>query len=126
MRCASPGAQRPSASRLMSWFALKQSWSSQRWICCAVRFAWARAVAAARWVMEYPIREMDDLSKRLGESVARAWPAMRIAWCLRWGRASRKAWETMIAAAPPSDVGQHWSLVSGGKTAGDWRICSSV
>lgn len=31
-----------------------------------------------------------------------------------------------MAAAEPSDVGQHWSFVSGPKTVGDLRICSHV
>lgn len=54
------------------------------------------------------------------------WPAMRIAWFLRWGLASRKACETRTAAAPPSEVGQHWSFVSGSWISVDFMIWSKV
>jgi hypothetical protein len=37
-----------------------------------------------------------------------------------------KASETKTAAADPSEVGQHWSLVKGPYTGGEARICSSV
>ena len=51
---------------------------------------------------------------------------MRMAWERRWGRAVRKASDTMIAEAPPSEVGQHWSLVSGVCSVGEERIWSRV
>ena len=63
--------------------------------------------------MDAPIREIAERSKRDGGSVERVWPAMRIAWERRWGRAERKVSDTIIAEAPPSEVGQHWSLVRG-------------
>lgn len=69
---------------------------------------------------------MDDLLNSSGESVARHCPAIRTAWSLRCGRASRKAWETRIAEAAPSEVGQHWSIVRGSWIMRDLEICSRV
>lgn len=76
--------------------------------------------------MPKPTSEIEDLSNRLGESVVRDWPAMRMACDLRCGLASRKDWETIMAEAPPSEVGQHWSFVRGPKMGGEARIWSRV
>ena len=72
------------------------------------------------------MREMALRLKREGASVARHWPAMRMAWERRRGRVERKDSETMMAAAAPSEVGQHWSFVRGAWTVGDERIWSRV
>jgi len=45
---------------------------------------------------------------------------------MRFGCVERNVCETTIVAAPPSDVGQHWSLVRGWCIVGDERICSRL
>jgi hypothetical protein len=65
------------------------------------------AVLAAYCVISKPIRSIALRENRLGASVARHCPAIKIACSFKCGRASRKSCETRTAAAPPSDVGQH-------------------
>lgn len=73
----------------------------------------AKAALAAYAVMSDPTRDRELREKRAGGSVARVWPAMRTAWDRRSGRAWRKDSETIMAAAAPSEVGQHCNLVRG-------------
>ncbi len=54
-----------------------------------------------------------------------AMPAISTAWASRPWRFTTSS-EQRIAAPEPSEVGQHWSLVSGPKICGDSRIWSSV
>lgn len=93
---------------------------------CGVRLASVKVALAACAVRSNPTKERALREKREGESVARVWPAIRIAWERRWGFAWRKEPETMIAAAAPSDVGQHWSLVRGGWIMGEDSISERV
>lgn len=72
------------------------------------------------------MRSIAERENREGASVARCWPAIRMAWDFRWGRASRKSWETRMAAAPPSEVGQHCKRVRGSWIMGDLDTCSRV
>ncbi len=63
--------------------------------------------------------------KESGLSVAIAMPAISTAFpSSRWRRTKSSLATT--AAAAPSEVGQHWSRVSGSCTAGDRWTCSSV
>lgn len=107
-------------------FAEKQSWSSQTFMSAGVTFASSIATLTACCVISKPIRSMADRENREGASVARHWPAIRIACSFKCGRASKKSWDTRTAAAPPSEVGQHWSFVRGAWIMVEASICSKV
>src|SRR5271168_1896623 len=49
-----------------------------------------------------------------------------MACSLRCGRASRNSCDTITAAAPPSEVGQHCNFVRGSWISWDFIICSRV
>ncbi len=51
-------------------------------------------------------------SNVLAMSVTSAWPAISIAWSHRPCSSTKRS-EATIAAPDPSEVGEHWSLVSG-------------
>ncbi len=64
-------------------------------------------------------------SKELGKSVVMAMPRISTALPASPCRRTKSSLATMAAPAP-SEVGQHWSLVSGPYTTGAPRISSSV
>ena len=61
----------------------------------------------------------------VGGSVAISIPTISIAWSWRLFLMTNCS-DARIAAADPSDVGQHWSFVNGPNTLGDSSISFNV
>jgi hypothetical protein len=97
----------------MSSFAEKQSCSSITSMSSGVIPAWSIASCAARAVILPPTALIADLSSNVERmSVTIDWPTISTAWS-QSSCSSTNFSEARIAQADPSDVGEHWSFVSG-------------
>uniref|UniRef100_A0A6B0V479 Uncharacterized protein n=1 Tax=Ixodes ricinus TaxID=34613 RepID=A0A6B0V479_IXORI len=123
---ALPTGQSPRASYVISSLAEKQSCSSTTCTSSGVSPALRKASWAAFWVMSKPTILMQLFSLNAdGKSVDIS--RLRISTaCPSSLRRRTTSSLTSNAAAAPSDVGQHWSLVSGPNTVGDSRISCKV
>ncbi|WP_241684146.1 hypothetical protein [Actinomadura sp. J1-007] len=108
----------------MSSLALKQSCSSMTSTSSIATCASSIALRAARCEQPNPTTWMDEWSSKLsGVSVAMWCPAISTAWSPRPCSSTKRSLTTSAAAAP-SEVGEHWSLVSGSKIIVAFRTSS--